>query len=946
MATLRQGLPTIDEEGKLTADDYSEKQLEDMDQSIVNKLQDTLEQEKVSVNMLIEYFERLPEDLSVKIKVKNDKGDVTWLNLTTLQEFQENAIKYGVLEDENAYEILSFSAISVEGRKRIVRHRKAGGVDWLGLEIKSRSKSAYFIPSNNHCLTKCFLKNLEDWGEPISDSRVKELMEKTGNESNIYAFNYALTDQEKDFKIKALHSHDTCTETNTIVDFVPVLVDDKRVGYHSVLVRDIEKYQTPVLNIKFDSGISVLADPKNFKELKVNPKTRKVGYTLTFDFECFTEEKVMWTPAEQEAMDIWGELFGSVPSFFKTQHVPYMCGLHPMGRMPFVNMDDPVDVVRQLLDSLESTSIKNDACRYTNYLIGFNNSRYDTQLMFDFWPQDRPQWKVNPMFIGSQTEIKQVSFSLDYENKKGLKKKSLWMIRDASNYVSPMSLKTYCQTWNPTGRQKDDLDIGLFLTKETVRPNLEQISKYCRQDCICLLSAFHCHKTKVEKLFPEMGPMLNYMSLPTHAYSIAMNAVEDVYVSPRREIQEFCREAIFGGKVHVGLTYSDKEMIAVDANSLYASAMLQEYPTGMPYQTKTPDLENKFSICRVKVQRDTDLAIPLLYQRIGPNTTVKNEKFRATYTSVEINQARKYGNDLITIEDAMEWPTKAKVFEKVIGGFMEKRATEKNLMKSDPENREEHNAKQLIYKLMGNSCYGQMTMRPFTTKMNVRSKKYDVLEPGEKVLDMLAGQILTETYSKEHNNTKPTHLGCFILSHSKAIMNTMVASIDGFKIPGRVAYMDTDSMYIEKQYYTLIEQAGLIHDTAPCKFKNDYGDSVIIEFSSYGKKLKCCKMMDPQGKIHVKTTLKGINEKWLQNQRQEASEKGIDFDTWMIHLFDTVLKDCKPLKAKYTGWDRNGFKIQTLETERNITQTWQNEYTNVPGTNILVYKYRKDRKDD
>ena len=48
-------------------------------------------------------------------------------------------------------------------------------------------------------------------------------------------------------------------------------------------------------------------------------------------------------------------------------------------------------------------------------------------------------------------------------------------------------------------------------------------------------------------------------------------------------------------------------------------------------------------------------------------------------------------------------------------------------------------------------------------------------------------------------NTLPSHLGAFILSNSKRIMNNFMRENNGFYI-NSIYYGDTDRVYIEKKY--------------------------------------------------------------------------------------------------------------------------------------------------
>ena len=58
-------------------------------------------------------------------------------------------------------------------------------------------------------------------------------------------------------------------------------------------------------------------------------------------------------------------------------------------------------------------------------------------------------------------------------------------------------------------------------------------------------------------------------------------------------------------------------------------------------------------------------------------------------------------------------------------------------------------------------------------------------------------------------NTLPSHLGSFILSNSKRTMNNFVREINGFHNIN-VYYTDTDSLYIESNYWNRLNKAKFI----------------------------------------------------------------------------------------------------------------------------------------
>ena len=51
----------------------------------------------------------------------------------------------------------------------------------------------------------------------------------------------------------------------------------------------------------------------------------------------------------------------------------------------------------------------------------------------------------------------------------------------------------------------------------------------------------------------------------------------------------------------------------------------------------------------------------------------------------------------------------------------------------------------------------------------------------------------------KHMNTMPLHLGAFVLSNSKRIMNSLIHAFNGF-YTNDLYYTDTDSLYIENKH--------------------------------------------------------------------------------------------------------------------------------------------------
>ena len=69
-------------------------------------------------------------------------------------------------------------------------------------------------------------------------------------------------------------------------------------------------------------------------------------------------------------------------------------------------------------------------------------------------------------------------------------------------------------------------------------------------------------------------------------------------------------------------------------------------------------------------------------------------------------------------------------------------------------------------------------------------------------------------------NTLPAVLGAFILSNRKRIMNNSIREINGFYNNSKY-YGDTDSLYIEKKYWDVLDKANIVVEEL-CQGNIDY----------------------------------------------------------------------------------------------------------------------------
>ena len=126
---------------------------------------------------------------------------------------------------------------------------------------------------------------------------------------------------------------------------------------------------------------------------------------------------------------------------------------------------------------------------------------------------------------------------------------------------------------------------------------------------------------------------------------------------------------------------------------------------------------------------------------------------------------------------------------------------------------------QLLVKLIMNSLYGEQIRKDIEESYQCKSEMCMMTEYHGRVLDYQKinyGNYIVKIKDDEglqdevkKVNTMPLHLGAFVLSNSKRIMNIFIHAIDGF-YSNDVYYTDTDSLYIQNKHWVKLEKAGLV----------------------------------------------------------------------------------------------------------------------------------------
>ena len=329
---------------------------------------------------------------------------------------------------------------------------------------------------------------------------------------------------------------------------------------------------------------------------------------------------------------------------------------------------------------------------------------------------------------------------------------------------------------------------------------------------------------------------------------------------------------------------SDKTQMNFDATSLYPSAMWDKnsvYPkietrfAFKPHMNKiyVEAFNNKTfnqggdesAILTIKYYNPPDLIFQHLpvkekVEKIEVNR-MRNGCIIDTLTSVDIQEVVKIGGKVVQIYEGVIYRENFRVspFRIVIEKLFALRQKYKD---------EKNDLMQGLGKLIMNSLYGVQIRRDINGSCYCKSENWMKTEFDENVLDywkLPNGNYIVKMKKDvglgddcDIKNILPAVLGAFILSNSKRIINNFIREINGF-YNNSIYYGDTDSLYIEKKYWDVLDKAILVGEGL-CQGKNDYKTGGIFYGLFSAPKIKYCLTLDDYGIIQEHKTFKGFND--------------------------------------------------------------------------------------
>lgn len=367
-------------------------------------------------------------------------------------------------------------------------------------------------------------------------------------------------------------------------------------------------------------------------------------------------------------------------------------------------------------------------------------------------------------------------------------------------------------------------------------------------------------------------------------------------------VEQFIFESYFGGRTEVFKRGRIENMKLYDINSLYPSAMLNEYPdpnTAVWNEQGTERNIKKYEGCtRVIMYCPKEMKYPLLPMRIEGKLIFPTGRIEGVFTHIEIRRALELGYELLKIQEQLIYKKTWYPFREYVNDLYEKRMKYKK----------EKNKMELVYKLLLNSLYGKfgqknLTETVFFNKEFLTEEQIEKVHqnPNAEMTDDKNG-VITEKKTCEESFVLPI-LCSYTTAHGRILLHKYLTECEGY-------YCDTDSIVTDKEIEESTRLGGM-------KLEYDIEEGVLVKPKMYYLKTK-------EGDEIVK--LKGVPKKLLYNGDKIRLNK---------EIFYHILKGGNVEYQKFTklkeGVKRGILPNSIINMEKYITLTdnkrmWLSEF--------------------
>lgn len=274
-------------------------------------------------------------------------------------------------------------------------------------------------------------------------------------------------------------------------------------------------------------------------------------------------------------------------------------------------------------------------------------------------------------------------------------------------------------------------------------------------------------------VFHTFGVHLRATTASTALAAWQMTIPTGVHYRPNRAVEEFSREAYYGGLVFLTDTNIHRNARSYDINSSYPYQMMTH---GVPYGDATETTffnSGKPGIYDVTVKTPGDLIVPILPRRDKQGILWNRGTFRTCVTSHELEFALANGYRLLEIHRGLVWSEIIFPFTEFISLCMSIRFEHKGT------------ALEEVAKLMQNSLYGKFASKKERRKFYGTEPQAETRQPW--------GDFWTATEAQDDMLTMPAW-AAFITAHARLHLLRTVYEVG----PEKALYGDTDSITLRE----------------------------------------------------------------------------------------------------------------------------------------------------
>jgi hypothetical protein len=767
-------------------------------------------------------IKNLTRQLSSNKKIDTIPYDIYYNYINSTQNYLPEKFKEFVfLPDEvekKKQEIKQYGDTSNKYFKTIVKEypsMKINSGRLLNFFINEKDTSDIYIPSSGNCLLKCILKymelvflnvkinpNIHFNPEAVSLDEVMKYLNTPIIPKIVFIT------EDRTFKEVEL---DEYTTLDSFSPFRIVLISLSDLYYHCVLSKDF--HNIPIMSYSLNKCFTKTPklEVESYFLRKENIKSTH-NTVIAYDIETY----IVKNPERDKSVILYP--FALSYSFVDLNN------RHP-DRPTYLPTCLPKIIEKTNLDDESSSNV------FDLFIEAIYNDIYEGQKAYGpcGGVKQPITYQVYAHFGGrfdnlyvksiSNKEMKIVQCIQKGTNIKQLEiqyKELTLIFKDSFNF-SLGSLKRLSKDLNLKNKKtKVDIvhkDLQWFINNKKIwKPYLEN-------DVLCLSELLYTIEPFYNMLGLSITVSATLSGLSWKLLNKTCYGMKRLTVPKMPSLKDFYYKSCYGGRVIHWKKFFDREvyndvLINIDGNSLYPSVMeTSAFPISEPILIEDLNFVNinkypHYIIdCKIK---PSNTKYPLHPYKDETGTLIyKVEPFRGVYNDVDIREMLKDDYEIVEVYRGVYFEKSYRLYSDLVNSLYEKRK----------EYKKKGDYIEYMLKIILNNLYGYHLEKH--NEMTFYNEIKHSLLTQIKKNDLPNGQ--TEyVYSSMYNYVdKPIHIGGYVLSYARKIMNEYIRLIG----PENIWYGDTDSLFVLK---SVIKNKNIKIDNELCGVKNDYGENTYI----------------------------------------------------------------------------------------------------------------------